>query len=37
MEKIRVCFYFVAENKEIKPADVPNEAELLELWGKVGN
>jgi DNA helicase-2/ATP-dependent DNA helicase PcrA len=37
IEKIQVCFYFVAENKEIKPTDVPNEAELLELWGTVGN
>lgn len=37
LEKIEVCFYFVAENKEIKPTDVPNEAELLELWGAVAN
>ena len=37
MEKIAVCFYFVAENKEIKPAQVPNESELLELWGAVAN
>lgn len=36
MEKIQVCFYFVADNKEIKPAQIPSEAELLELWGAVG-
>lgn len=37
LEKIEVCFYFVAENKEIKPTEIPNEAELLELWRAVAN
>jgi DNA helicase-2/ATP-dependent DNA helicase PcrA len=37
MENIEVCFYFVAEDKELKPIDVPNELELLQLWGEVGN
>ena len=37
LEKIEVYFYFVAENKEIKPQEIPNEAELLELWSAVGN
>ena len=37
LEKIEVCFFFVADNKEIKPAQIPDEAELLELWGTVGN
>jgi DNA helicase-2/ATP-dependent DNA helicase PcrA len=35
IEKISVCFYFVAENKELKPSTVPDEAELLELWQQV--
>ena len=37
MEQISVSFYFVAENKEIKPEGVPGEAELLELWVAVGS
>lgn len=37
LEKIEVCFYFVADDKEIKPTQIPSEAELLELWGAVGN
>lgn len=35
IEKISVCFYFVAENKELKPSAVPDEAELLALWQQV--
>jgi DNA helicase-2/ATP-dependent DNA helicase PcrA len=35
IEKISVCFYFVAENKELKPAEVPDETELLGLWQQV--
>ena len=37
IENIEVCFYFVAENKEIKPTNVPTESELLELWSEVAN
>jgi DNA helicase-2/ATP-dependent DNA helicase PcrA len=37
IDDIEVCFYFVGENKEIKPTDIPTEAELLELWGQVPN
>lgn len=32
INKIAVCFYFVAENKELKPINVPDEAQLLDLW-----
>ncbi len=35
LEQISVSFYFVGEDKEIKPTVVPDEEELLELWGKV--
>jgi DNA helicase-2/ATP-dependent DNA helicase PcrA len=35
LEKIEVSFYFVAENKEIKPTQIPAEAELLKLWSEV--
>jgi DNA helicase-2/ATP-dependent DNA helicase PcrA len=35
LENIEVSFYFVAENKEIKPTEIPNEAELLKLWSAV--
>lgn len=37
LENIEVCFYFVGENKEIKPTEIPNEAQLLELWAEVAN
>jgi DNA helicase-2/ATP-dependent DNA helicase PcrA len=33
-EKIDVCFYFVSENREVRPEYVPNENELMELWSK---
>lgn len=32
LEQISVSFYFVAEDKEIKPSNIPSEAELLQLW-----
>ena len=32
LEQIEVSFYFVAEDKEVKPVEIPNEADLLELW-----
>lgn len=35
LEQIEVGFYFVAEDKEVKPAEIPNESELLELWGAI--
>jgi DNA helicase-2/ATP-dependent DNA helicase PcrA len=34
-EKIDVCFYFVSENKEVRPQHVPDEIELLDLWSKI--
>ena len=35
IEQIAVSFYFVAENREVRPTVVPGEVELLELWGRV--
>lgn len=32
LESIEVAFYFVADDIEIKPDTVPDEAELLKLW-----
>jgi hypothetical protein len=34
-ENIDVCFYFVSENKEVRPQHVPDEKELLGLWSKI--
>ena len=34
-ENIDVCFYFVSENKEVRPQHVPDEKELLDLWSKI--
>lgn len=34
MSKISASFYFVAEDVEIKPKNIPDEAELIELWTK---
>ena len=34
-ENIEVCFYFVSENKEVRPQHVPSENELLDLWSKI--
>lgn len=33
--KIEVCLYYVAENLEIKPEEVPSEKELIALWDSV--
>ena len=35
VDQIDVCFYFVAENTELKPEDVPGPEELMELWEKL--
>lgn len=35
LEEIEVSFYFVAENKEIRPTQIPDESELLKLWSEV--
>ena len=32
---IKVCLYYVNENKEINPENVPSEKELIGLWNKV--
>lgn len=32
LEKIDVCFYFVGENKELRPELVPEPEELMKLW-----
>ena len=33
--QIEVCLYYVADNLEIKPEQVPSEAELIQLWESV--
>jgi DNA helicase-2/ATP-dependent DNA helicase PcrA len=35
IEKIDVCFYFVADNTELRPDTVPSPDELMELWEKL--
>lgn len=35
LDQISVSFYFVAENQELKPSQVPSEGEILELWSAV--
>ena len=35
VDQIDVCFYFVAENTELRPEDVPGPEELMELWEKL--
>jgi DNA helicase-2/ATP-dependent DNA helicase PcrA len=35
IEKIQVCFYFVADNVELIPKSVPSGEELMKLWSKV--
>ena len=35
IEKIQVCFYFVADNVELIPKSVPSGEGLMELWAKV--
>lgn len=32
IEKIQVSFYFVAEDKEVRPSSLPGENEILQLW-----
>jgi DNA helicase-2/ATP-dependent DNA helicase PcrA len=35
LEKIQVCFYFVADDVELIPQSVPGAEELMDLWSKV--
>jgi DNA helicase-2/ATP-dependent DNA helicase PcrA len=35
IDQIDVCFYFVADNKELRPEIVPDPAELMRLWEKL--
>jgi DNA helicase-2/ATP-dependent DNA helicase PcrA len=35
IDQIDVCFYFVADNTELKPDVVPGPEELMELWEKL--
>ena len=35
IEQIDVCFYFVADNTELRPEDVPSPEELMQLWEKL--
>ena len=35
VDQIDVCFYFVADNTELKPEDVPGPEELMKLWEKL--
>jgi DNA helicase-2/ATP-dependent DNA helicase PcrA len=35
IDQIHVCFYFVADNTELKPDVVPGPEELMELWEKL--
>jgi DNA helicase-2/ATP-dependent DNA helicase PcrA len=37
IENIDVCFYFVAEDKELSPESVPDEAQLMKLWSELAN
>jgi DNA helicase-2/ATP-dependent DNA helicase PcrA len=32
IEQIDVCFYFVADNIELRPEKIPGPDELLEMW-----
>ena len=32
IEQIDVCFYFVGENKELRPEKVPSPEELVKMW-----
>jgi DNA helicase-2/ATP-dependent DNA helicase PcrA len=36
IEQIEVCFYFVADDVELVPKNVPSEPELMQLWSQVG-
>ena len=35
IEKIEVCFYFVAEDLELVPQAIADESELMQLWSQV--
>jgi DNA helicase-2/ATP-dependent DNA helicase PcrA len=35
VDQIDVCFYFVADNTELRPDAVPEPAELMKLWEKL--
>jgi len=35
IDQIDVCFYFVADNTELKPEVVPDPEELMKLWEKL--
>jgi DNA helicase II / ATP-dependent DNA helicase PcrA len=35
IEKVEVCFYFVAEDLELVPEDIADENELMTLWSQV--
>ena len=35
VEEIKVCLYYVADDLEIKPEEVPSETELISLWDSV--
>jgi DNA helicase-2/ATP-dependent DNA helicase PcrA len=35
IDQIDVCFYFVADNTELKPGVVPDPEELMKLWEKL--
>jgi DNA helicase-2/ATP-dependent DNA helicase PcrA len=35
VDQIDVCFYFVADNTELRPEGVPEPAELMKLWEKL--
>jgi hypothetical protein len=34
-DQIEVCLYYVADDLEIKPELIPDEAELISLWDSV--
>jgi DNA helicase-2/ATP-dependent DNA helicase PcrA len=35
LENIEVCFYFVADDVELKPKTLPNPTELIAMWQKL--
>ena len=35
LDQIKVCFYFVKDNLELKPKQIPEPSELLEIWEKL--
>jgi DNA helicase-2/ATP-dependent DNA helicase PcrA len=35
LEQIDVCFYFVADNTELRPDVVPSPEELVRIWEKL--